>query len=61
MIAGGLAMVLFGLMVSGKLGPLGRLPGDIHIKNGDFELYFPLATGILISIAASLILSFLRK
>jgi hypothetical protein len=38
------------LSLSGKIPWLGRLPGDIFIQRKNFTFYFPLATGILISI-----------
>jgi hypothetical protein len=41
--------------------PLGRLPGDIVIRRGSFTMYVPLATGLLLSIALTLILSLLRR
>jgi hypothetical protein len=44
----------------GKLG-LGRLPGDIRIERDGFGFYFPLTTGILVSLAISIILWLLRK
>lgn len=40
---------------------LGRLPGDIRIKRGNFSFYFPLTTCILLSILLSLILYIFRK
>lgn len=40
---------------------LGRLPGDIHIERENFSFYFPLITGLLISIVLSLILWWMRK
>ena len=36
-----------------------RLPGDIAIQRDDFSFYFPLGTSIVISIALSLVLTFL--
>ncbi|GJL74505.1 MAG TPA: DUF2905 domain-containing protein [Nitrosomonas sp.] len=36
--------------------PFGRLPGDIYIEKENFTFYFPLTTGILISIVLSLLL-----
>lgn len=36
---------------------LGNLPGDIRYESGEFRFYFPLATMILISIVASIILN----
>ncbi|MCE7913873.1 MAG: DUF2905 domain-containing protein [Nitrosomonas sp. PRO4] len=41
--------------------PFGRLPGDIYIERGNFSFYFPLMTGLLISIALTLLLWWLRK
>ena len=40
---------------------LGRLPGDILWRKGNFTFYFPLATGLLISVILTLILNFLRR
>ncbi len=46
------------LIFSPKIPYLGKLPGDIHIKKDNFELYIPLATSLLISVALSGILWF---
>lgn len=43
-----------------KLG-LGRLPGDIRIERDGFNFFFPITTGIVISVVISLILWLLRK
>lgn len=43
-----------------KLG-LGRLPGDIRIERDGFHFYFPLTTGLIVSVVLSLILWLLRK
>lgn len=43
-----------------RLG-LGRLPGDIRIERDGFGLFFPITTGIVVSIVISLILWLLRK
>ena len=43
-----------------RLG-FGRLPGDIHIHRDGFDFYFPLTTGIVISVVVSLVLWLLRK
>jgi hypothetical protein len=40
---------------------VGRLPGDILLRRGNFTFYFPVVTCILISIAVSLILALLRR
>jgi len=43
-----------------KLG-LGRLPGDMHIQRDGYDFYFPVTTGIVISLRISLVLWLLRK
>ena len=52
----GIAFVILGLLWPwlSRLG-LGRLPGDIVVRHGHFTFYFPLTTGILVSLALSLI------
>jgi hypothetical protein len=35
--------------------PLGRLPGDIVVQRHNFTLYFPIATGLLVSLALTLL------
>jgi hypothetical protein len=66
----GKALIVFGLIITvlgiivtfaGKVPWLGRLPGDIYIKKENFTFYFPLATGVLLSVIVSLILWLLRK
>lgn len=70
-LAGGL-LVLAGIVLllvgRGPGGPLsewfgwfGKLPGDISIKRDGFSVYFPLATGILISVVLSLLVYFLTR
>jgi hypothetical protein len=61
----GLAFVGIGLLVillsRFSFFRLGRLPGDIFFKRGDFSLYFPLTTCILLSLLLTLILSLFSK
>jgi DUF2905 family protein len=59
----GLIITAFGIIITffGRVPWLGRLPGDIYIKNKNFTFYFPLATGMLLSVIISLILWLLRK
>jgi formate hydrogenlyase subunit 3/multisubunit Na+/H+ antiporter MnhD subunit len=40
---------------------LGKLPGDISIKNDNFSFYFPITTSIIISIILSLIFFIINK
>jgi hypothetical protein len=41
--------------------PIGRLPGDITFRKGNFTFYAPLATSILLSIILSVIVYFLNR
>lgn len=62
-IVGALIMAL-GLLVSfgGRLPfRIGRLPGDILIKGKHSVFYFPLATGLLLSLVLSLVLWLLNR
>ncbi len=43
------------LLFSGRIPWIGKLPGDILIQKKNYTIYFPLATGILISLIISLI------
>jgi hypothetical protein len=58
----GVALVLAGILWPwlGRLG-LGHLPGDITIKGEHVRFYFPLATGLLISVAVSLLVWLFRR
>jgi len=63
LVAMGLVLVVAGLAMwgLGSLGWIGRLPGDIYVRRGNVTFYFPLATGILLSIVISLLLMLLRR
>jgi hypothetical protein len=62
LIIAGIVLILLGLAwpLISKLG-LGRLPGDIHVERDGFSFYFPIVTGLAISIVLSLFLWFFRK
>jgi hypothetical protein len=56
----GLGLAILGGLVwlAGRLGlPLGRLPGDISLQNGNFAVYFPCASMIIISIVLTILLN----
>ena len=59
----GLGIALLGglLMLGGKIPGLGRLPGDIVYRKGNFTFYFPLVTSILLSVLLTLVFSLLRR
>lgn len=62
-LAGVIVMIVgAGLWLAGRFGlPLGRLPGDIRIENGNTTFYFPLATSILLSLGLTLLLNLLGR
>ncbi len=49
------------LFLAGKFTSLGKLPGDILIRRGDFTFYFPFTTCILISLVISFILYYTSR
>jgi hypothetical protein len=65
-LALGILLVALGaaMLLGARLGlPFGRLPGDLHwrSRSGHTQVYFPIATSILLSIFFSLILWLLRS
>jgi len=65
LIIAGLILVVSGLLLnywhSFSFFNLGRLPGDVRIRRGNFSFYFPLTSCILLSILLSLVLYIFRK
>lgn len=59
----GLVLVVIGggLLLLPKISWLGRLPGDIFIKGEKFSFYFPITTGIIISLLLTLLFALFRK
>jgi len=64
LMLGGVILLLVGggIYLSAKFGiPLGRLPGDIHIENGNFYFYFPLTSSILVSVVLTIVLNLISR
>ena len=63
----GKVLILIGLLIAAvgvliSLGaPIGRMPGDISYRRGNFAFYFPLGTSIVLSIILTLLLFFIRR
>ncbi|GBD34251.1 hypothetical protein HRbin34_00580 [bacterium HR34] len=60
----GIILIILGLFLYFKVDrsiPLDRLPGDIYIDKGNFKLYFPIATSLILSAIISLVFWFLTK
>ncbi len=49
------------LLLAGQVPWLGRLPGDISFQRGNFRLYAPLATSLLISVLLTIVLNLLAR
>jgi hypothetical protein len=45
------------LILVSRIPHLGRLPGDLHLRWGNISCYFPLMTGIVLSILATIALN----
>jgi hypothetical protein len=58
----GLILVVAGVVIffGGSMG-LGRLPGDIHLRKGNVQFYFPVVTSLLLSVLLSVILWLFRR
>ncbi len=62
LIAAGVLLIALGLLwpVISKL-PLGRLPGDIVFRRGNFTFYFPLGTSIVLSLLLTFLFWLFRR
>jgi hypothetical protein len=56
----GFFLIIVGILILlfAKLGvPLGKLPGDLHIKKEKLSIYFPIVTSIVISLILTVVLN----
>ena len=62
-IVGGFIVVIGLFLTLGLRIPyLGKLPGDISIDRGNVHFYFPIVTGLLLSLVLTLLLNlFFRR
>lgn len=64
LIVAGVTLIALGLvwMLAERFGlPLGRLPGDIVFERGNFRVYAPIATSLLLSVGLSLLFWLLNR
>ncbi len=62
LIVAGIMLIVIGIFfLSSKFLPIGKLPGDITVKNGNFTFYFPIVTCLVISIIMTIIFFFIGK
>ncbi len=59
----GILFIAIGLLLTfaPNIPYLGRLPGDISIKRGNFHFYFPIVTCLLLSIIITILLNLFRR
>ena len=59
----GLVIAGVGMLLWAGVGKswLGRLPGDIHVERDGFHFFFPITTGLLISVVLTLIVWIFRR
>ena len=55
----GAVMVVVGMVLvfAHRIPFLGRLPGDVVVQKKNFTLYFPIATGLLLSLLLTVVLN----
>jgi hypothetical protein len=58
--AGLLALVGCALLFASKLG-MGRLPGDLVVRRGNFTFYAPIGLMILLSLVLTLVLNVILR
>jgi len=61
MLVGALVFLLGAALTLLGRTPIGRLPGDIVVERGNFTVYFPIVTSILLSLILSGLLWLLRR
>jgi hypothetical protein len=59
----GILLVVVGVLIvfGAKIPMVGKLPGDIHIKKENFDLYFPIATCVVVSVILTLLFYLIHK
>jgi hypothetical protein len=59
----GAVLFVIGLLltVGARIPGLGRLPGDVVYRKGNFTFYFPLVTSLLLSLLLTAALAFFRR
>ena len=62
LVVGGVLVVL-GLVLTfaGRVPLLGRMPGDIVYRRGNFTFYFPIVTSIVLSLLLTAVLWLFRR
>ena len=59
-IGAGIVLVVLGTLIL-LFGRIGGLPGDIHIRRGNFTFFFPIVTCIVLSLVLTLVLQIIVR
>ncbi|MFA5629558.1 MAG: DUF2905 domain-containing protein [Dehalococcoidales bacterium] len=59
----GIFIAILGIIIMfwNKILLLGKLPGDIFIDKGNFKFFFPITTGIIISVVITVFINIIIK
>ena len=61
-IIGGVCVIVAGLLIySGGLNWFGKLPGDLRYEGERVQVYVPIVSMLIVSLALSLILYLIRR
>ena len=61
-IVGGICLIAVGLLIiSGGLNWFGKLPGDIRHEGDRVQVYIPIVSMLLVSLALSLVFYLIRR
>jgi len=61
-IVGGFCLIALGFLIySGGLNWFGKLPGDIHYEGERAQVYIPIVSMLLVSLALSAIFYLIRR
>jgi hypothetical protein len=61
-VVGGICLIVVGLLIfSGGFNWFGKLPGDIHYEGQRAQVYMPIVSMLLVSLALSLIFYLIRR
>jgi hypothetical protein len=63
LIVAGIVLLVAGVVVTlaGRFTPLGRMPGDVVYRKGNFTFYFPIVTSILLSLLFTAVMWLLSR
>jgi hypothetical protein len=60
-VGGGIFLLGLLMLLAGRIPGLGQLPGDIRVQRGNFTLYAPLGTMLLLSILLTVVLNLIAR